>query len=55
MKTKKNKDPFEGIFNGLQDEAFPTNEQKERMLNNILTESRFQKKLTTGLQYIPGE
>ena len=42
MKTKKNKDPFEWIFAGLQDTKLPTNEQKERMLNNILTESRFQ-------------
>ena len=38
---KKNNDPFVGIFNGLQDNTLPTNEQKERILNYILTESRF--------------
>jgi len=41
-KIKKNKDQFEGIFNNLQEENLPTNEQKEKMLNYILTESRFQ-------------
>jgi hypothetical protein len=39
---KKNKDPFEGIFDSLQDKTLPTNEQKERMLHHILMESRFQ-------------
>ena len=39
---KKNNDPFEGIFDSLQDKTLPTNEQKERMLNNILMKSRFQ-------------
>ena len=38
----KNKDPFEGIFDGLQDNTLPTNEQKERMLHQILMQSRFQ-------------
>ena len=42
MKIMKNKDPFEGIFAGLQDTTLPTNEQKERMLNNILLQNRFQ-------------
>ena len=40
---KKNNDPFEGIFDSLQDKTLPTSEQKERMLNNILKESRYQK------------
>ena len=39
---KKKNDPFEGIFDGLQDNTLPTNEQKERMLKNILMESRVQ-------------
>jgi hypothetical protein len=38
---KKNKDPFERIFDGLQVNTQPTNEQKTRILNQILIVSRF--------------
>jgi hypothetical protein len=40
---KKKIDPFEGIFAGLQDKTLPTDEQKKKMLNYILTESRPEK------------
>lgn len=45
---KKNNDPFEGIFDGLQDNSLPTNEQKEKMLNHILLDNRLREETTWG-------
>jgi len=45
---KKQNDPFEGIFDNLQDKSLPTNEQKEKMLNYVLTESRLQNSSVWG-------
>jgi Zn/Cd-binding protein ZinT len=39
---KKHNDPFEGALDSLQDKTLPTNEQKEKMLNYVLMESRLQ-------------
>jgi len=35
---KKRKDPFESIFDSLHNKTQPTTEQKEKMLNYVLTE-----------------
>ena len=39
---KKKNDLFEGAFDSLRDQTLPTDEQKERMLNRVLMESRLQ-------------
>jgi hypothetical protein len=42
---KKKQDPFEGIFDGLQDNSSPTDEQKQKMLDYVLSGSdRLQEK-----------
>lgn len=38
----KNNDPFEGVFDCLQDKTLPTEGQKERMLDYVLLESKLQ-------------
>lgn len=43
---KKIHDPFEGIFDGRTDKTLPTNEQKDKMLSYVLTESRKQNSFT---------
>jgi hypothetical protein len=45
---KKKNDPFEGVFDGLQDKTLPTDEQKEKMLKYVLLESRLQDNSTMG-------
>jgi len=45
---KKYNDPIKGVFDGLQDKMLPTNEQKEKMLNYVLMESRFQDNSVLG-------
>lgn len=37
---KKKNDPFEGIFNNLTTDTLPTDDQKVKMLNYVLAESR---------------
>jgi len=39
---KKQNDPFEGVFDTLQDKSLLTNKQKEKMLNYVLMESQLQ-------------
>ena len=36
---KKQNDPFKGVFNSLQDNSLPTDEQKQKMLEYVLLES----------------
>lgn len=35
-------DPFKDMFDPLQDKSSPTDEQKEKMMNHVLAESRLQ-------------
>lgn len=43
---KNNNDLFESIFDSLQDKTPPTDEQKEKMLNYVLTEDRLRNHTT---------
>lgn len=46
---KKSNDPFEGVFDSLQNKTLPTDEQKEKMLSYVLLESsRLQENCVLG-------
>lgn len=45
---KKKNDPFEGVFDNLQDKTLPTDEQKEKMLHYVLHENSLQDNSITG-------